>query len=144
MVKLQNCFYIQDSRELFTFKHPNFPKNEVASKLFPSKIDNSRYASVSFVVEEEHCTCHGFSCTFDSLLFDQTSISIVPPCPNTVKPVPCTHPRVPPTPAMFSWFPIFLPLLQPISLSAGDVVTVDIWRYAPMYLYYSLNLFGTM
>jgi len=33
------------------------------------------------------------------------------------------------TPGMQSWFPLFIPLAQPVRVKKGDVITVHIWRY---------------
>jgi type II protein arginine methyltransferase len=29
---------------------------------------------------------------------------------------------------MFSWFPLFVPLASPVSVRAGQLVTVHVWR----------------
>lgn len=52
--------------------------------------------------------------------------------------VPQTH-----TPGMFSWFPLFIPLSQPIRVLKGQAITVHIWRYVLRYAIF-VNLLATI
>jgi hypothetical protein len=56
--------------------------------------DNSRYKCLSFSISQ-NCVLHGFSGYFDTVLYKNIVLSIVPE----------THSR-----GMFSWFPIFFPV----------------------------------
>jgi uncharacterized protein with PQ loop repeat len=56
--------------------------------------DNSRYRSLSFNISQ-NCVLHGFSGYFDTVLYKNITLSIVPE----------THSR-----GMFSWFSIFFPV----------------------------------
>lgn len=58
-------------------------------------------------------TLHGMAGYFDSVLYGDVTLSIVP----------ATH-----TPGMFSWFPLFIPLCTPLQVKAGDTITINIWR----------------
>jgi protein arginine N-methyltransferase 5 len=72
----------------------------------------ARYESLDFHIEA-NCTIHGFSGTFHCDLYKDVAISIVP----------ATY-----TQNMFSWFPLFIPLANPLKVSKGDVLTVNVWR----------------
>ena len=60
------------------------------------------------------CTVHGFSGTFECVLYKDVSISIAP------------HSH---TEHMFSWFPLFIPLATPVRLHNGDELTANVWRF---------------
>ncbi|XP_076764519.1 protein arginine N-methyltransferase 5 isoform X2 [Xylocopa sonorina] len=102
VVHLQNKYDIAKPQPLFTFNHPNSEK----------VIDNSRYSTKVFKVRQ-NCVLHGFSGYFDTVLFKNVTLSIEP----------STH-----SPGMFSWFPIFFPIKEPVQLKAGDQVVVHFWR----------------
>ncbi|XP_017880424.1 protein arginine N-methyltransferase 5 [Ceratina calcarata] len=102
VVRLQNKYDIAKPQSLFTFKHPNNENNS----------DNSRYETRVFKVQQ-NSVLHGFSGYFDTVLFNDVTLSIEP----------STH-----SPGMFSWFPIFFPIKQPVQLKAGDQVVVHFWR----------------
>ena len=70
------------------------------------------YAAVSFPVETD-ALLHGFSGTFFSTLYSSVELSTVPE----------SH-----THDMHSWFPLFIPLSNPVTLRPGDTVTIHIWR----------------
>jgi type II protein arginine methyltransferase len=76
---------------------------------------NRRYQMLSFDIPpgRGNQTLHGFAGTFESELFAGVTLSIKPD----------TH-----TPAMFSWFPLYLPLATPLLVRTGDVVSVHLWR----------------
>ncbi|CAK9828995.1 Protein arginine N-methyltransferase 5 [Anthophora retusa] len=102
VVHLQNKYDIAKPQPLFTFKHPN----KVCL------IDNSRYATKEFEVQQ-NCVLHGFSGYFHTVLYDNVTLSTEP----------STH-----SPGMFSWFPIFFPIKEPVQLKAGDQILVHFWR----------------
>lgn len=89
-------------QECFTFVHPN-PQEP---------IDNRRYATLEFVSAVDGVV-HGLGGYFDATLHGDVHISINP----------ATH-----SPGMFSWFPLFIPLREPIAVRAGETVVVHIWR----------------
>ncbi|XP_017763861.1 PREDICTED: protein arginine N-methyltransferase 5 [Eufriesea mexicana] len=102
IVHFQNKYDIAKPQPLFTFKHPN--KESV--------IDNSRYDTKVFKVQQ-NCVLHGFSGYFDTVLFNNVTLSIKPSTRS---------------PGMFSWFPIFFPIREPVQLKAGDQIVVHFWR----------------
>ncbi|KAJ8666933.1 hypothetical protein QAD02_008595 [Eretmocerus hayati] len=102
VVHFQNKYDIDSPQPLFTFHHPNTD----------SKIDNSRYGRNVFKAKQD-CVLHGFSGYFDAVLYKDRKISIEPR----------TH-----SPRMFSWFPIFFPIKDPINVKAGDEIVSRFWR----------------
>nr|XP_034196482.1 protein arginine N-methyltransferase 5 isoform X2 [Osmia lignaria] len=102
VVHLQNKYDIAKPQPLFTFRHPN--KDSV--------IDNSRYEIKTFEVQQ-NSVLHGFSGYFDTVLFKDVTLSIQPSTRS---------------PGMFSWFPIFFPIKEPVQLKAGDQIVVHFWR----------------
>lgn len=56
---------------------------------------------------------HGFAGYFETVLFDDVTLS--------------THPETH-TPGMFSWFPIFFPLMAPLKVPRGGRITIHMWR----------------
>eukprot|EP00051_Salpingoeca_urceolata_P020699 m.314126 g.314126 ORF g.314126 m.314126 type:complete len:612 (-) comp19666_c0_seq12:84-1919(-) len=102
VVLLHNVFVMSAVQPCFCFEHP-------APTLPP---DNSRYGAFDFPVAE--CTSlHGFAGYFDAVLYKDVMISIHPD----------TH-----SAGMFSWFPIFFPLKEPMLVPANSSVRVHLWR----------------
>eukprot|EP00798_Chlamydomonas_sp_ICE-L_P014067 gene14067-20012_t len=103
---------------MFVFEHPN-PEEP---------IDNSRYKRVVF---ERPATAgagvmHGFAGYFESVLYKDVLLSIHPP----------TH-----SVNMFSWFPIFFPLREPVYLPPGAPVEGQMWRCcAPHKVWYEWGI----
>nr|CAD7587186.1 unnamed protein product [Timema genevievae] len=106
VVYLNNKFQLSSPQSLFTFNHPN--KAAI--------IDNSRYKCLNFKVCQKS-VLHGFSGYFDTVLYQNASLCI------TLSILPETHTR-----GMFSWFPIFFPMKEPIHLLEGDNLAVHFWR----------------
>nr|CAD7409519.1 unnamed protein product [Timema poppensis] len=106
VVYLNNKFQLSSPQSLFTFNHPN--KAPI--------IDNSRYKCLNFKVCQKS-VLHGFSGYFDTVLYQNASLCI------TLSILPETHTR-----GMFSWFPIFFPMKEPIHLLEGDNLAVHFWR----------------
>ena len=104
VVLFHHSYKLSESKPLFTFEHPNPAPT--------TQIDNSRFATLEFMVQES-CTIHGFIGSFSSTLYGDSRISIVP---NQE------------TPGMFSWFPLFIPITTPLRVNAGDKVQVNVWR----------------
>uniref|UniRef100_G3MLH5 Protein arginine N-methyltransferase n=2 Tax=Amblyomma TaxID=6942 RepID=G3MLH5_AMBMU len=102
VVRLLNVTQLAEHQHLFTFVHPN--KDKIR--------DNSRYKAVRFKVDD-NCIVHGFAGYFDTVLYKDITLSIRPD----------TH-----SPGMFSWFPIFFPLKEPVRLNKGSTLEVHFWR----------------
>lgn len=108
VVHQQNRFNIAPPQPVFTFTHPN--RDEMN--------DNTRYVTLIFDVEIDS-VLHGFSGYFDTVLYQDKEkdkdiiLSIVPE----------THSR-----GMFSWFPIFFPIKEPVPLKADQKLVVHFWR----------------
>lgn len=101
VVRLHNSKLLDEPQPLFTFKHPN---NGV--------VDNSRYGSLEFKIGIDS-VLHGFGGYFHCLLYRDIALSIVP----------STH-----SPGMFSWFPIYFPIQDPLYLREGEKLRVHFWR----------------
>jgi len=108
VVKIHQGYVIDEPQEVFTFVHPNPAVNERTGEA-----DNSRYQSVKFSASVT-CVMHGLVGYFDSKLFDQVYLSILPSSKSE---------------GMFSWFPIAFPIKQPILVQKGDVIEVHFWRH---------------
>jgi len=106
VVMLHNVRPLAEIKKVFYFEHPN-PDNGTTHGP-----DNSRYAKLSFTADQAS-TMHGFAGYFESTLYKDTIISINP----------ATH-----SPGMFSWFPIYFPVMTPIYVKEGDQVEAHIWR----------------
>jgi protein arginine N-methyltransferase 5 len=102
VVHFQNRYELAPPQPLFTFSHPNRSK----------MIDNSRYSILKFKTGGDS-VLHGFGGYFECTLYKNTMISILP----------ATH-----NPGMFSWFPIFFPLREPIQMKKDDDLTLHFWR----------------
>ncbi|KAF1321894.1 Protein arginine n-methyltransferase, partial [Globisporangium splendens] len=102
VVRLHNMYTIAESKAVFTFTHPKFNQ----------RIDNRRYEEIPFHAQES-AVVHGFAGYFDAVLFDDVTLSINP----------ATH-----SDGMFSWFPIFFPLRDPVSVSKDEEVKMQFWR----------------
>ncbi len=64
-------------------------------------------------MSEGSALIHGLAGYFDATLYKDVHISINPE----------TH-----SPGMFSWFPLFFPLTEPIYVSSGETIEVRMWR----------------
>ncbi|GLE06741.1 hypothetical protein PINS_up016226 [Pythium insidiosum] len=62
---------------------------------------------------EADAVVHGFAGYFDAVLYDDVTLSIHPE----------TH-----SDGMFSWFPIYFPLRQPVGVEQGNSMRVSFWR----------------
>eukprot|EP00039_Didymoeca_costata_P013932 m.218638 g.218638 ORF g.218638 m.218638 type:complete len:663 (+) comp15904_c0_seq3:65-2053(+) len=106
VVMLHNHYRLCEVQPVFRFIHPNPENNN------PDGPDNSRYRVLKFPVRNGG-TIHGFAGYFESTLYKDVMISINPP----------TH-----SPGMFSWFPIYFPLLTSMYIPDNSVVEIHIWR----------------
>lgn len=105
VVKFHRHYTLSPPQPVFTFVHPN-PQQPP---------DNNRAATLRFPrpAEEGVGVLHGFAGYFESVLYKDVTLNTHPP----------TH-----TPNMFSWFPIFFPLREPLTLPAGADVITHMWR----------------
>ncbi|XP_068280746.1 protein arginine N-methyltransferase 5 [Nyctibius grandis] len=104
VVRLHNFHQLAPPRPCFSFRHP---------KPDPAQ-DNARYRRLSWRVGVD-TALHGFAGYFEATLYGDVGLSIRPE----------TH-----SPGMFSWFPIFFPIKQPLAVRAGEEVAVSFWRCA--------------
>tara|TARA_B110000208_G_C11671596_1_gene395413 strand:- start:148 stop:852 length:705 start_codon:yes stop_codon:yes gene_type:complete len=102
VVRLHNIHVIAKPEKCFYFQHPEQQ---------PS--DNSRHVHIDFDAAKAPATIHGFAGYFESVLFGDVMISINPATVSV---------------GMFSWFPLYVPLKEPIQCAAGDTIKVDMWR----------------
>lgn len=106
VVKLKNCYHISQPKRLFNFDHYNLSSE-------PTDRCNERYARLKFKSSVD-TVCHGFSGYFTANLFASTPLSTL------------LGPGA--TPNMYSWFPAFIPLEQPIEMPKGTKMEVHFWR----------------
>ncbi|XP_074023342.1 LOW QUALITY PROTEIN: protein arginine N-methyltransferase 5, partial [Numenius arquata] len=104
VVRLHNFHQLAPPQPCFSFHHP---------KPDPAQ-DNGRFRLLSFRVGV-NTVLHGFAGYFETTLYGDITLSIRPE----------TH-----SPGMFSWFPIFFPIKQPLAVRAGEEVSVAFWRCA--------------
>eukprot|EP00879_Flechtneria_rotunda_P016657 GHRR01017430.1.p1 GENE.GHRR01017430.1~~GHRR01017430.1.p1 ORF type:complete len:276 (+),score=71.38 GHRR01017430.1:581-1408(+) len=105
VVKLHRYCALSAPQEVFTFTHPDWEQ----------PTDNSRAVTLRFLRPEADGVgvLHGFAGYFESVLYPGVTLNTHPP----------TH-----TSNMFSWFPIFFPLREPMMLPAGADVVAHMWR----------------
>jgi len=103
VVKVHNVHQLAESKECFTFKHPNWTLN----------FDNNRYRILKFSAEESS-TLHGLVGYFDATLYKDVHISINPANFST---------------GMFSWFPLFFPFRHPVYVEKNADIEVHMWRH---------------
>ncbi|CAK4632352.1 unnamed protein product [Aphanomyces euteiches] len=104
VVRLHQIFSFDRPQPCFTFSHPNLD----------AIIDNKRYTTLEFEANEDGAL-HGLAGYFDSVLYEDTCISINPETLDL-------------SPGMFSWFPIFFPLRTPLQVRQHDRIHVCFWR----------------
>lgn len=102
VVRLHQFTALAETQACFTFRHPNWAEN----------IDNTRYACLAFTADTS-ALVHGFAGYFRALLYKDIDISIDPRTFSD---------------GMFSWFPVFFPLLRPVVVRRGDTITLHVWR----------------
>jgi hypothetical protein len=107
VVKMHNVHQLCESKEVFTFVHPNTDET----------IDNRRYTSVEFEITK-NAVIHGLAGFFDATLYGDVHISIDQRNFSA---------------GMFSWFPLFFPLRWPAAVSAGDKISAHIWRQVALH-----------
>ena len=98
-------YLLSPPQPVFTFVHPSTP----------APGGNNRAASLSFPrpPSDGAGELHGLAGYFEADLYGGVMLSTRP----------ATH-----TPGMFSWFPIFFPLREPVLLPPGAAVEAHMWR----------------
>eukprot|EP00741_Cyanophora_paradoxa_P021378 tig00021350_g20637.t1 len=104
VVKIHNAHQLAEAQPVFVFHHPN--------RCEPQPPDNSRYACLSFTTADA-ATMHGFVGYFHAKLYGDVYISIEPRTFSE---------------GMFSWFPLFIPLRNPVYVPKGARITAHFWR----------------
>ncbi|XP_042468975.1 protein arginine N-methyltransferase 5-like [Zingiber officinale] len=104
VVKLHRVARLAPTLPVFTFTHPEY-----------SNKGNERYKRLRFEIplDTGSAVVHGFAGYFDAILYNDVHLGIEP---STV------------TPNMFSWFPIFFPLREPLYVPRGSTIEVHFWR----------------
>lgn len=102
VVQLNNVYNISPAKSLFTYVHPR--KNLEES--------NDRDGFLTFNIPQD-CILHGFAGYFETVLYKDVSISIVPETFSE---------------GMFSWFPAYFPLVSPMLLRKDEELQVNFWR----------------
>lgn len=105
VVYLKNFYLIDRPKKLFTFDHLNMT-------IHPNQKDNRRFATINFK-SKLNTILHGFGGYFEATLFDDIKLSTV---------------YNQETDGMFSWFPLWIPLLEPISVRSNDDIELMFWR----------------
>lgn len=102
VVQLNNVYNIAQAKPLFTYVHPK--KN--------LKESNNRDGFLTFNISVD-CVLHGIAGYFETILYKDVRLSIVPETFSK---------------GMFSWFPIYFPLVTPILLKKGEELQINFWR----------------
>ena len=111
----------EEIEPVWTFSHPSMTPEEIlvaegSTNRFRGsgrKSRNFRHAKLTFT-SSVHGVLHGFAGYFDCVLYKDIVMSILPDHRHSA--------------GMFSWFPIFFPLLQPLLVSAGQEIAIGLWR----------------
>lgn len=105
VVYLKNFYLIDQPQKLFTFDHFDMT-------VHPSQKDNRRFATLNFK-SKLPAVCHGFAGYFEATLFKDIKLSTV---------------YGQETPEMFSWFPLWIPILDPVQVQPDDDLELMFWR----------------
>lgn len=111
VVKIRDYFSIAKSEKLWEFNHPN--NQNICPIGHPDfNRHNQRYSSVKFQIKE-NTLIHGFAAYFECVLHKDVLMSINP----------STH-----SSNMTSWFPMFIPLKEPLYLPKNSLLEFSMWR----------------
>lgn len=103
--RFANIYSIAEEKELFSFQHHDISAQPVVGQ-------NERYTKLTFKTQNK-CVCHGFAGYFEATLYDDVTISTTPSNKTLT---------------MESWFPMYIPLEQPIKLFRDEELVVHFWR----------------
>lgn len=101
VVAFHAAYYPSKPQKVFSYTHPNW---ELTS--------NERHVDLSFDVEQD-CVIHGFAGYFHCDLYKDVVISIHPPTFSD---------------GMFSWFPVYIPIKNPMFVKKDEKIDVSMWR----------------
>ncbi|CAG8470262.1 6266_t:CDS:10 [Paraglomus brasilianum] len=112
VVMFHACTQLASPKSVWTFEHPNrlLTVDEQGNPI--TNYHNVRYSKVTFDLAENGIL-HGFAGYFDCVLYKDIKMSIHPERHST---------------GMFSWFPIFFPLKEPIHLPRETCIEAHFWR----------------
>lgn len=105
VVYLKNYYLIDQPQKLFTFDHFDMT-------IHPGQKDNRRFTTLNFK-SKLSAVCHGFAGYFEATLFKDIKLSTV--CGQE-------------TAEMFSWFPLWIPILEPFMVEPEDDLELMFWR----------------
>lgn len=108
VAKLHRFTPLAAPQPVFTFQHPRQDPRS----------SNDAKCDLTFEGPSQAGICHGFAGYFDAVLYGDVHLSILP----------STH-----SPGMFSWFPIYFPVQEPVHLAAGQGLEMSIWRCSGNY-----------
>jgi len=106
VVNLHLYYQISPSMRCWSFEHPSKSKSS-------GPLKNSRFCNVEFEPTQTNCTVHGFAGYFRVKLYQDIMLSIEP---------------TDATENMYSWFPLFFPLVVPQTYHKGEKITLNMWR----------------
>ena len=101
VVKVHAAHQLAEAVECFRFKHPNREPHS-----------NERQTEMQWTITQAS-TIHGFVGYFDSRLYGEHYISINPANFST---------------GMFSWFPIYIPIREPMYIPPDSTIKLQMWR----------------
>ena len=101
VVKVHTACQLAEAKPVFYFEHPNVGYQS-----------NERECELSWTLDHS-ATVHGFVGYFESQLYGDIYISINPATFST---------------GMFSWFPIYFPIKEPMFVKAGEEINAQMWR----------------
>ncbi|KZW02744.1 Skb1 methyltransferase [Exidia glandulosa HHB12029] len=102
-------------QECWEFEHPRRDIPLDSQGLPYSNAHNTRSATLNFHIPHAG-VLHGFAGYFEAVLYADVGLSIHPDRKEHI------------SPNMFSWFPIFFPLRDPLYLPANSELQVFLWR----------------
>ncbi|XP_065315187.1 protein arginine N-methyltransferase 5-like [Gordionus sp. m RMFG-2023] len=127
VVNIVKGMLIAPSLPVFTFTHPNDDNIPSAKKMTGNAFcdlkedldlvnqDEDEIKNVSLVFEKAKIDCllHGFAGYFEAVLYGHVTLSTLPE----------RH-----TENMFSWFPIYFPIKNPLPIKINDTICLYMWR----------------
>lgn len=145
VVRMHNYTLLQPPQPVFTFTHPQWVQPNTTNGntgvpstpevYTPSVPDNRRFTKLRFTFSTD-ALIHGLGGYFDTTLIPNvpSNVSTLPSSLSSssedtfhqavkLSILPSSH-----TPQMESWFPIFFPLRNPITVQPNDYIDVSIWR----------------
>ncbi|KAJ2015520.1 hypothetical protein GGI14_004225 [Coemansia sp. S680] len=107
VVNIHAAHILAEPQIMWSFSH-----TQPSDQIMGDNRHNQRWAAATFRVQASSLV-HGLAGYFDAVLYDNVELSIRPD----------TH-----TEDMHSWFPMYFPIKQPMTVNPGDELTVHMWR----------------